>query len=122
MKKTILIVEDDVSIRAISTRILRQFGYLVLEARDGLAALKLLAEQSEKVDLLITDVIMPNMSGKALADQIKLQQPDLKILIISGYTGRTLQEKGILTPDTPFLSKPFRPTELVQKVREVLSG
>jgi len=122
-EETILLVEDEASLRYLGARILRHHGYQVLEASNGQEALKLLEDPDTTVHLLVTDVIMPEMGGKVLADKAKARQPDLKVLFVSGFTGRSLQEKGIMdTIDAPFLLKPFKPTELVRKVREVLDG
>ena len=113
----ILLVEDESSVRRVARRVLELQGYQVVEAADGATALALAAEQ--ECDLLLTDVMMPNMPGPVLADEMRRQQPDIAILFISGHSEEVLRE-GLLDPSTPFLRKPFTPSELAQKVRDAL--
>ncbi len=119
--ETILVVEDEPAVRELTTRALRYWGYTVLEAADGKAALQLaLEDYKEEIHLLITDVIMPQMNGKQLADQLAAVHSETKVLFISGYTGSAIAQHGVLEPSLAFLEKPFTPSTLVHKVREVL--
>jgi PAS domain S-box-containing protein len=119
--ETVLLVEDESSVRALAATILRQQGYRVLEAPDGHRALLLAREHSEeKIHLLATDVVMPQMGGKELADRLKGIRSDLKILYMSGYTDNAIVHHGALDPGIEFLQKPFSPFSLAWKVREVL--
>jgi YesN/AraC family two-component response regulator len=93
----------------------------VLEATNGKEALRVVQEEAgRKIHLLLTDVVMPQMGGKELADRLKILQPDIKVLFISGYTDNAIVHHGVLEPNINFLQKPFSPTALPRKVREVL--
>ncbi len=119
--ETVLLVEDESSVRDLANRLLRQQGYRVLEAAHGEEALRLAQDSAgQKIHLLLTDVVLPQMSGKELADQLKTFRPDLKVLYMSGYTDFTVVHQGALTPGTHFLQKPFSLETLSQKVREAL--
>ena len=119
--ETVLLVEDETSVRDLAVSILRRQGYDVLEAPDGSRAFLLTQEHSEgKIHLLITDVVMPQMGGRELADRIKIIRPDMKVLYMSGYTDNAIVHHGVLNPGIEFLQKPFSPSALAQKVREVL--
>ena len=119
--ETVLLVEDEQDVRSLAYRLLRQQGYKVLVAANGVEALHIAREHSgEKIDLLLTDVVMPQMSGKELADQLKTSRPDVKILYTSGYTDDDIVHHGMLDPGTHFLQKPFSHKDLSRKVREVL--
>ena len=119
--ETVLIVEDEPSVRGLVVRVLRELGYTLLEAANGEEALYMAREQDDKkINLLLTDVVMPQMSGKELADQLKILQPDIEVLYISGYTDDAIVHHGVLEPGTNFLQKPFSPSALTHKVREVL--
>jgi CheY-like chemotaxis protein len=120
----ILLVEDENEVRELITRVLRQQGYTVLEATNGEDALQLLATQPEvRPQLLLTDVVMPRLGGKALLARLKPLYPELKVLFISGYTHEmgALQE-DISTWQASFLVKPFTPTKLAQSVRAILDS
>jgi two-component system cell cycle sensor histidine kinase/response regulator CckA len=119
--ESILIVEDDESVRALSVLILSERGYNVQESTNGLAALELI-KKSRAFDLVLTDVIMPQMSGKELYDNIRKCQPETKILLMSGYTDDALAHHGVLDEGLWFLEKPFSPSRLACKVREILDG
>jgi len=119
--ESILVVEDDASVRDLTVTILRGCGYQVQEANSAFEALESL-KKSPQFDLVITDVIMPQMSGKELCDQIKRQLPNIELLLMSGYTDDALAHHGVLDEGLFFLEKPFSPTKLAQKVREVLDG
>ncbi|MGH7477294.1 MAG: PAS domain S-box protein, partial [Longimicrobiales bacterium] len=115
----VLLVEDEPGVRALASRVLQRSGYCVLEAEDGGAALDLLEREPAAIDLVVTDVIMPGMSGRTLADHIADRRPGVPVLFMSGYTRDELGIHGVLD-DTPFLAKPFAPAALVQKVAELL--
>ncbi len=117
--ESILLVEDDVDVRTLTSRALSYFGFKVTPARDGKEALEQLKNSSNKFDLLITDVIMPKLSGKQLADMVHQHFPDLPVLFISGYSDNQL--KAVPEEDLPnFLQKPFSPIDLARKVKEIL--
>jgi PAS domain S-box-containing protein len=119
--ETVLLVEDEPSVRDLAYRLLKQQGYRVLEAAHGEEALRLAQETAEeKIHLLLTDVVLPQMSGKELADQLKISRPDLKVLFTSGYTDFAVLHHGVLNSGTHFLQKPFSLKTLSQKVREAL--
>jgi two-component system cell cycle sensor histidine kinase/response regulator CckA len=120
--ETVLLVEDEPTVREVATRMLREQGYNVLVAANGDEALNLVRSRpSEPVHLLVTDVVMPRMSGRVVADQLRATHPEMKVLFISGYSDDTLTRHGA-SPDTNlnFLQKPFSPSLLAYKIREVL--
>jgi PAS domain S-box-containing protein len=117
---TVLVVEDEDSVRRLIETVLESEGFSVLEAGGGDAALSLSRRYSESIQLLITDVIMPDMTGKEVADRLLAMRPDLKVIYISGYSGDVLTRRGALDPDVAYLPKPFTPGALAAKVREVL--
>jgi two-component system, cell cycle sensor histidine kinase and response regulator CckA len=120
--ETILLVEDEPSVRNLAAYVLRRTGYKVIEAEDGPEALDLIRNgKIGQIDLLLTDVIMPKMDGKELADQLRSSRPNIKVLFTSGYTDETISYHGILGPDIAFLQKPFTSPSLAKKVREVLN-
>ncbi|MBI5821077.1 MAG: response regulator [Verrucomicrobia bacterium] len=121
--ETVLLVEDEDRVREFAVRLLRDAGYVVLEARNGTDALRVLHEQvSRTIDIMVTDVIMPQMGGKELADQLKQLRPGTRILFVSGYTGDALDNSGVLQTGAAFLEKPFSAARLTQKIREVLGN
>jgi PAS domain S-box-containing protein len=120
-KESLLIVEDEAAVRRLAVSVLRNCGYEVQEARDAMEALALIQTQPP-FDLVITDVIMPKMSGKNLYDRIKVFAPRVKMLFMSGYTDDALAHHGVLEPELAFLEKPFSPARLVRKVREVIDA
>jgi two-component system cell cycle sensor histidine kinase/response regulator CckA len=115
----ILIVEDDEAVRTLAWTVLSQCGYTVELASDGAKALTLI-EGGLKVDMIITDVIMPNMSGRQLYDRVRESLEDTKVLFISGYTDDALANRGVLEQGFNFLEKPFSPVGFARKVREIL--
>jgi signal transduction histidine kinase len=119
-KETILLVEDDEPVRRVGRRILEKFSYKVLEAAAGKAALELGQEYPGPIHLLFTDVIMPGMSGKELADAWHRWHPETLILYTSGYTENVIVHQGTLDRDTHFIQKPYRPELLIRKIREIL--
>jgi PAS domain S-box-containing protein len=121
-KGTILLVEDEEMVRCLSSEILRQHGYTVREARHGLDALRLSPEELESVDLTVTDVVMPEMNGRDLAQHLLGRKPNMKVLYVSGYTDNAVIRNGLLEPGSAFLEKPFSPDSLAWKVGELLSA
>jgi CheY-like chemotaxis protein len=118
--ETILLVEDDEDVRELAHRVLETHGYTVIEAQDGPEALQVAASYSGPIHLLLTDVVMPGLSGKQLASQLTLTRTGLSVVFMSGYTEEAIAHNGVLVPGTELLEKPFRPSALVRKVREVL--
>lgn len=121
-RETILLVEDEEAVRVLSRHILHECGYEVLEARQGEEALRLASQHTGRIDLLVTDVVMPRLGGRGVADQLKRLYPHLKVLYLSGYTDDAVVRHGVLEQDVPFLQKPFTPAGLAQRVREVLDA
>jgi CheY-like chemotaxis protein len=119
--ETILVVEDQDSVRFFVTTALRQHGYGVLESSSGDEAITLAGCHPGPLDMLLTDVVLPGMNGKELSERLKQFRPDLKVLFISGYTADVIAEHGVLERGVAFLHKPFSPEELASKVREVLA-
>jgi signal transduction histidine kinase/CHASE3 domain sensor protein len=118
--ETILLVEDDDEVRSVATRILRRNGYRVLEAGNGADALRVCEEADEPVDLIVTDIVMPEMNGPELAERIRDKQPDARILFTSGYTEDAVVRQSFLHPGEAFIEKPFTPASLAKKARELL--
>jgi CheY-like chemotaxis protein len=121
-EKTILLVEDDESIRRLAAGILGLYGYTVVPAGDGEEALRLAGAHEGEISLLLTDVVMPRMGGRELYDRIRQQRPEIKVLYMSGYTDNAIVHQGVLDQGTAFLQKPYSPTSLAKKVREVLEA
>ena len=119
--ETVLLVEDEDGVRRLLTHVLTKSGYTVLEARSGPEALALYQQQSCRIQLLLTDIVMPHLSGRELAERLLKLQPDLKIIYMSGYTDEVMRGIGPHS-GALFLQKPLRPDVLVGKVREVLDG
>jgi two-component system cell cycle sensor histidine kinase/response regulator CckA len=118
--ETILVVEDEEMVRGLASRSLREHGYTVLEARHGTDALRQLDSRPSGVDLVITDVVMPEMGGRELGRRLKSLRPSMPVLFMSGYTGADVIQRGLMDPDAPFQQKPFGPDGLARKVREML--
>ena len=118
--ETVLVAEDDEGVRRVLVRTLRQCGYTVLEAAGPTEALALVDGQDRGIQLLVTDVVMPDMSGPQLAEKLLAEHSDLKVLYISGYAGDAIADRGIVDTDVNFLSKPFTSEQLVRAVRQVL--
>jgi PAS domain S-box-containing protein len=120
--ETILVVEDDDEVRAFSAEVLRELGYHVLEAGEGMAALRILEQLQTSVDLLFTDVVMPGMSGRDLSDAARKLRPALKVLYTSGYTRNAIVHGGRLDAGVELLPKPFTSRLLAERVREILDA
>jgi two-component system cell cycle sensor histidine kinase/response regulator CckA len=118
--ENILVVEDNDAVRIMLCRILRALGYKVVEAHHPLEALTLCRKAERPIDLLVSDVVMPDMSGIELANELRRLQPDLRVLLMSGYSGLAMTRQGELNPNVPFLEKPFSPDTVAAKVTEVL--
>ena len=120
--ETILLTEDEPAVRHLVATSLRQLGYTVLEADGGATAQRLAAEHQGPLDLLLTDVVMPNVGGRTLADALRQARPGLRVLFMSGYTSDALVRQGIEASRVAFIHKPFTPQSLAQKIREVLGS
>ena len=120
--ETILLVEDDAVVRELARRILAGSGYHVLPAGDVVEAERFCRQHAGNLDLLLTDVVMPGMSGRELARKLAVMRPRMRVLYMSGYTDNVIVHRGVLDPGTHFLQKPFTPPALLEKVREVLDG
>jgi PAS domain S-box-containing protein len=120
--ETILVVEDQQEIRGLIEYALRSSGFRVLSAPNGREALATASQHDGEIDLLLTDVIMPGMTGRQVADELRLVRPRVKVLFISGYSGAEIAEHGVLEGGVAYLPKPFTPHVLMQKVRRTLGG
>ncbi len=118
--ETVLLVEDEPGVRKLVRGILEQYGYIVLEAGSGRQALELEAGHESRIDLLLTDVVLPEMSGRDVADALATSRPGIKVLYLSGYTDHVVIDRGVLAAGASFLQKPFTPEVLARKIREVL--
>lgn len=120
--ETILLVEDEKLVRNLTIKTLNKYGYTVHESRDGNQALKIYDQLDGSIDLIITDVIMPGMSGKELSDQILTKNKNTKVLFISGYTDDVIAKHGILEEGMNLLQKPFTHTEIATRIRQILNA
>ncbi len=119
-RETVLLVEDDAGVRSLARRLLEQLGYQVHDQPSGTAALAWLTDAAPRIDLLLTDVIMPGMNGRELADKVRARRPDVKVLFVSGYTANVIVHHGVLDAEVEFLAKPYTLESLARRVREVL--
>ncbi|HYX82497.1 MAG TPA: response regulator, partial [Gemmatimonadales bacterium] len=120
--ETVLVVEDEPAVLALSQRALEAQGYVVLTASDPPAALRVVERHGGTIHLLLTDVVMPAMSGRELADRLRAQRPGIRVLYMSGYPGDAVVQHGSLPSGSAFLQKPFSPDGLARKVRDVLDA
>jgi CheY-like chemotaxis protein len=120
--ETIMLVEDEVNVRLVARKFLQKQGYTVLEAGHPKEALEVCERDDHAIDLLITDVIMPDMSGRELAEQLTRKYPHLKVLYISGYANEALNQYGVIGSGIAFLEKPFSSESLALKVRQTLDA
>jgi two-component system cell cycle sensor histidine kinase/response regulator CckA len=120
--ESILVAEDEPAVRAILARLLREYGYTVLEARNGFHALELAEGAPAPPDLVIADVVMPGMGGKHLAEALDARWPGLPVLFISGYPGLEAVRRGLMDADEEFMPKPLEPDTVVRRVRQVLDA
>jgi CheY-like chemotaxis protein len=118
--ETVLLVEDDDAVRTLSRSVLEMSGYTVLEANGGRDALRICEQHGGPIQMVITDIVMPEMGGRILAQQVSALRPGIKVLYVSGYTDDTVIRHGVLEAGTAFLQKPFTPVALASKVRDVL--
>jgi CheY-like chemotaxis protein len=119
-RATILLVEDEPIVRRAALAILRRGGYSILEAANGSDALAMVETHAGAIDLLLTDVIMPGMSGRDLALHLNALRPSTRVLYMSGYTANVIGQEGVIGADVAFIQKPFTPDALLRKVNEVL--
>jgi CheY-like chemotaxis protein len=118
--ETVLVVEDDDTVRNLCGRILERLGYKMMPARDGAEAIAVAQKYGDRIDLMLTDVVMPGMNGSELATQLVLHHPEMKVLFTSGYTDDAISRHGVLYEGVSFIGKPYTPLALARKVREVL--
>jgi PAS domain S-box-containing protein len=120
--ETILLVEDEDQVRVLAREILARYGYRVLEARGATEALAIATRPAGEIDLMVTDMIMPGLSGRELAERLATLQPAMRVMFMSGYADRGIGREGVLDQGTAYLQKPFTPEALVRMVRRVLGG
>jgi two-component system, cell cycle sensor histidine kinase and response regulator CckA len=117
----VLLAEDEPLVRNLASHVLRKQGYIVLEASNGIDALSIAQEPScLQIDLVLTDVVMPQMGGKELVRRLQAMLPNIRVLFMSGYTEEFMSNRDSLNPEVGFLEKPFMPNALAAKVREVI--
>jgi two-component system cell cycle sensor histidine kinase/response regulator CckA len=120
--ETVLIAEDDDSVRQLAREVLEMGGYTALEASNGGAASVVCEQHEGKIHLLLTDVVMPEMSGRHLSERLKELRPEMRVLFMSGYTSNAIVHHGMLDENTNFMQKPFSPDDLLKKIRQVLDS
>ena len=120
--ETILVAEDEDSVRELFGEYLRSLGYHVLEASDGLTALEIARKFRHKIDLLLSDLVLPRMGGRELAEKLGKSVPRMRVIFVSGYAGHGVTDKDLEFPDAYFLAKPFPMQRLASMVREALDG
>jgi CheY-like chemotaxis protein len=120
--RVVLVVEDEDAVRGLVCRTLRRYGYRILEAADGPAALEICSHHPAPIHLLLSDMIMPGMSGKDVAERITAMRRETSVLFMSGHTRDVLGSRGMLDESTDLIQKPFAPRDLARRVREALSA
>jgi CheY-like chemotaxis protein len=118
--ETVLVVEDQEEVRSYAVHVLKAYGYQVLAAHDGPSALTAAETHPGPIHVLLTDVVLPGMNGKQLADRLTGLRPELKVLYTSGYTRDVIAHRGVLDADVAYLAKPYSPEALAAKMREVI--
>jgi CheY-like chemotaxis protein len=118
--ETVLVVEDSSAVRALNKAVLETFGYRVIEALDGSDALTMFRAHQDKIRLVVMDVVMPKINGRQAYEEICRIRPDVKVIFMSGYAADIIKEKGVITDDFNFITKPIKPIEFLEKVRMVL--
>jgi CheY-like chemotaxis protein len=118
----VLLAEDEEPVRTLARRALEAAGYTVLEAVDGLEAQEIAESYVAPIDVLLSDVVMPRVGGRELAERLTAARPGLRVLFVSGYTDDAVVRQGIQHEEVNFLQKPFSPAALTRKIREVLDG
>jgi DNA-binding response OmpR family regulator len=118
--EAVLLVEDDDALRTIASKTLQDRGYSVLEADCGAEALRLAGEYDGPIDIVLTDIILPEMSGRRLAESLRTLHPGARLLFMSGFTAHEVVRQGLIESGAPFIEKPFAPEKLASRVREVL--
>jgi CheY-like chemotaxis protein len=120
--ETLLLVEDEAAVRSSARRLLERHGYSVIEARHGADALRIVEAGDRPIDLVITDVVMPEMGGRELVERLRTRHPGVKVLFMSGYSERAVASDGVMPPGTGFVEKPFTIEQLTRRTRELLDG
>ncbi|HUR94649.1 MAG TPA: PAS domain S-box protein [Gemmatimonadales bacterium] len=120
--ETLLLVEDESAVRASARRLLERHGYTVIEARHGADALRIVEAGEQRIDLVVTDLVMPEMGGRELVERLRARHPALKVLYMSGYSERAVTVDGVMPPATGFVEKPFTLEQLTRRTREILDG
>jgi CheY-like chemotaxis protein len=120
--ETVLVVDDEPMMRTLARRTLEVYGYTVLEAEHGRAAMERMSAGEHQVAVVVADIVMPEMDGKALGEWLRTAHPDVPVLFMSGHTGGDLERRNLLEPGACILQKPFRPDELVARVQELVTN
>jgi two-component system cell cycle sensor histidine kinase/response regulator CckA len=120
--ETVLLVEDSDVVRCYTAEILQMGGYAILEAASGEEAIRIAKERGRPIDILVTDLVMPGVNGKEVAARLGAAQPGLKVLFVSGYPEDAVGKKRLIEDGAPFLGKPFKPNDLLRKIREILDA
>ena len=120
-KGNVMVVEDEPEVRDYAATVLTNYGYKVIKANNAVEALQFSEREHEHIDLVLADVVMPGVSGPEMSSRLKALRPGIKVLYMSGYTADKIAHHGVLDPETDFIQKPFTPSQLSSKVREMLT-